>query len=60
MNPLYLTVYHTVLGQRRRCRLCGKHQVVDRLAQDKKYHCKYCGHPFRKVELAQRTEERHR
>lgn len=58
MNPLYLTVFQTVLGQRRRCSVCGKHQVIDRLAKDKKYYCKYCGHTFRKAELAQRTRER--
>ena len=58
MNPLYLTVFHTVAGQRRRCSVCGKHQVINRLAQDKKYHCKYCGRPFRKRDLAERTRQR--
>lgn len=51
MNPLYLTVFHTVMGRRRRCSACGKEQVVGRLDKDGRYHCKYCGHRFTKQEL---------
>jgi len=58
MNPLYWTIFQSVLGRRRRCSVCGKDQVINRLAKDKRYHCCYCGHPFRKAEMAQRTRER--
>jgi DNA-directed RNA polymerase subunit RPC12/RpoP len=51
MNPLYLTVYHTVMGRKRRCSRCGKEQVVGRLDADGRYHCKQCDHRFTKDEL---------
>ncbi|HKZ51671.1 MAG TPA: hypothetical protein VJ085_00170 [Candidatus Acidoferrales bacterium] len=51
MNPLYLIVYHTVMGQRRRCPACGKEQVIDQVDRDQRYHCKYCNHRFTKEEL---------
>jgi len=51
MNPLYLTVFHTVLGHKRRCPVCGKEQIVDHLDADRRYHCKQCGHRFTKDEL---------
>ena len=51
MNPLYLTVFHTVMGRKRRCARCGKEQVVGRLDPDGRYHCQQCGHRFTKDEL---------
>jgi len=51
MNPLYLAVYHVVMGKRRRCSACGKEQVVDRLDNAGRYHCKFCSHCFTKEEL---------
>lgn len=51
MNPLYLAVYHVVMGKRRRCSACGREQVVDHLDSDQRYHCKFCGHRFTKDEL---------
>ncbi|HXE76231.1 MAG TPA: hypothetical protein VNN18_11450 [Candidatus Xenobia bacterium] len=51
MSLLYLTVFHAVVGRRRRCRACGKEQVVGRLDKDSRYHCKHCGHRFSKQEL---------
>jgi ribosomal protein S27AE len=51
MNPLYLTVYYTVAGRRRRCPRCGQEQIVGRLDADGRYHCKACGHRFTKAEL---------
>jgi ribosomal protein S27AE len=51
MNPLYLTVYHTVAGRKRRCPRCGQEQIVGRLDADGRYHCKACGHRFTKAEL---------
>src|SRR3990172_647256 len=51
MNPLYLIVYHTVMGQRRRCPACGKEQVIHQVDPDQRYHCKYCNHRFTKEEL---------
>jgi len=46
MNPLYLTIFHTVVGRKRLCSSCGKVQVVERLDSDQRYHCKYCGQSF--------------
>jgi len=57
MNPLYLTIFHTVVGRKRLCSSCGKVQVVERLDSDQRYHCKYCGHRFTKEEL--KAESRH-
>jgi len=57
MNPLYLTVFHTVMGRKRRCRRCGKEQVVGRLGADGRYHCQQCGNRFTKDEL--KTSPRH-
>jgi len=54
MNALYLTIFHTVLGHKRRCSACGKAQVVERLDKDNRYHCKYCGHRFTREELQTR------
>jgi len=51
MNPLYLTVFHTMMGRKRRCARCGKEQVVGRPDPDGRYHCKACGHRFTKDEL---------
>jgi len=51
MNALYLTVFHTVMGRRRRCSACGREQVVNHLDKDRRYHCKFCGHRFSKQEL---------
>ena len=59
MNPLYVTVFHTVVGQRRRCSFCGRHQTINRLDRDKRYHCRYCHRPFRKADLAGQTRRRH-
>lgn len=59
MNPLYVAVYQTVAGQRRRCHFCGRHQVISRLDKDKRYHCRYCHRPFRKADLAGQTRRRH-
>ena len=51
MNPLYLAIFHTVVGHKRLCASCGKVQVVDRLDKVGRYHCKFCGHCFTKEEL---------
>jgi len=48
---LYLTVFHTIMGQRRRCPKCGKQQIIGQLDQDGRYHCKNCKHRFTKEEL---------
>jgi DNA-directed RNA polymerase subunit RPC12/RpoP len=49
-----LTIFHTVVGHKRRCSACGKVQVVERLDKDQRYHCKFCGHRFTKEELQAR------
>lgn len=58
MNPLYAAVFQTVAGLRRRCNFCGRHQTINRLEPDKRYHCRYCGRPFRKADLLGKTHRR--
>ena len=59
MSPLYFAVVSTVLGHRRRCPACGKEQIVDRLSEDRSYHCKKCGHRFTKEELRAKSRTQH-
>lgn len=51
MNPLYMAVVATVVGKSRRCPACQHVQVIDRVDDDGRYHCKQCGHRFTKQEL---------